>query len=580
MTGCASRPAPEGTLEGWKAIAEYLRVTERTVQRWEKNRGLPVRRFKGDSSEEQSRVFAQKSEIDAWWKQNTLDPPIDSETDEPDPPPPTPRVSFRRMAYTALAVSLVLAVAVRIWHVIHPPQNKVLGIAPIRNLSNVGDSNPQQLAEGLTEELISELGRLHPKRLAVIGLSPSTGNDSKLDYRLEGTVLHSGNKVAVTAKLILVEDGTVKWGNSYQRDLQSPQDVIAIEIEIRDEITKEVLAFLLPDVNPVKQVDRQTYEAYLYGRFFWNKRTTESLFKAVTYFKKAISSDPTYAPAHAGLADCYLLLGSVPYTALRPNEAFPKSEDEAKKALELDGSLAEANVSLGYSALVYRRDFAEAEKQFHKALMLRPGYATAHEFYAYYLTAMGRVKDAVKERERARDLDPLSPLINTALGEAYYEARKFDLSIAQSQQSLNLDPHYAVAVMNLARSYEQMRNYAQERQLLMQIASAAPNEPAIVAMLGHAEAVSGNRLQARKMLSHLQQIAAQRYVSPLYFALIHIGLGNVNEAFDSLDRAYDERSEYLVFLPTEPMADPLRGDPRFAALLTRLGLSPVDAHKN
>jgi tetratricopeptide (TPR) repeat protein len=571
---------PEDILEGWKAIAEYLRLTDRTVQRWEKSRGLPVRRFKGDSAEEQSRVFAYRSEIDAWWRQNTplrQDEENGFATSEAMPPVSTVRLNlYRRRMYLLLAVILAAVVVALTWPRIEnwfrPSQAKV-GVVPIRNLGGAGDPEPQHLAEGLTEELISELGHLHPARLGVIGLSPSAGGNSKLDYRLEGTVRRAGSKVAITAQLIQVKDQTLKWGNSYERDLNGPQDMIPIEIEIRDAITKEVLAVLPKDVHPIQQVSREAYEAYLYGRFFWNKRTTESLFKAKTYFESAIGSDPSYAPAYAGLADCYSLLGSVPYTALPPNQAFPKSEEAARKALQIDKDLAEAKVSLGFSALVYRRDYPEAEKQFQEAVRLRPDYAPAHQFYAYYLTAMGRMKEAIQERQVARDLDPLSPLLNAALGEAYYQDRQFDRGIEQNQKSLQLDAEYSVALMNIARAYEQKHTYTQAHVLLQKMLVLAPEEPVVLALAGHEYAVSGHPQQARSMLSRLQKVASQRYVPPLYFALMYIGLGDRNKAFQALDQAYEERSEYLVYLPTEPLADPLRSDPRFPQLLKRLGLT-------
>jgi tetratricopeptide (TPR) repeat protein len=582
------KPKPEDILDGWKAIAEYLRLTERTVQRWEKSRGLPVRRFKGDSRDEQPRVFAYKAEIDAWWKQNT---PLREELREDEvtdegagrsatsvtPPRPSPS---RWLAYAVVAATLVLIVLnrQRIQNLFRPPQAKLLGVVPVRNLSGSGDPATQQLAEGLTEELISELGRLHPKLLGVKGLSPSPSDNSNLDYRLEVSVRRAGTKVAITAQLIqvhdqTVRDQTVKWGDSYERDLRGPEDIIPIELEIRDQITKEVLAVLPKDVQPVRRVNSDVYEAYLKGRFFWNKRTRDSLFKGISYFQKAIDSDPSYAPAYAGLADSYALLGAVPYTALPPNEAFPKSEAAARKALELDGSLAEANVSLGYSALVYRRDYAEAEKQFQNALRLRPEYANAHEFHAYYLTAMGRLQEATQERQVARDLEPLSPLMNAALGEVLYQTRQFDQSIEQTKKALELDPEYAAAHMTIVLADEQEHRYTEARARLQMILALAPNDPIVLAMSGHEYAVSGHRAEALAALSKLQGLQAHQYVSPLAFALIYIGLNDKNHAFEALDQAYDERSEYLVYLPTEPLADPLRSDPRFPAFLKRLGLT-------
>ena len=574
MGADGTKQKPEDLLDGWKQIAEHLGKTERTVQRWEKSKGLPVRRLQADSSEEQPRVFAYRSEIESWWKEHQTKLTEDSD-DEPQP--------WRRAIFISLSIVLALGVTATLWFLF--PAKRVLGVAPVRNLSPVGDTVPQQLAEALTEELVTRLGLLKPKRFSVIQLPPESATSPPdqvakayhLDYLLKGSVQRAGTRVAVTAELILAKDQSKNWGNIYERSLENPEDIIPIEIEITRDITAQIMPLLPHDKSPNQQVNHDAYQAYLWGRLLWDQRTAESLYQAIPYFQKAIDLDPTYAPAYVGLADCYFLLGSVPYTALPPNEAFPKSEAAARKALELDNSLAEAHVSLGYSALVYRRDFAEAEKQFKSALKLRPEYPTGHEFYAYYLTAMGRVDEAIRERRIARELEPRSPLLNTALGEAYYEARQFDRAIQEHQKALLAHPGYPDALMNLARSFEQLGQYAQADPILTQMLVAAPNEPAVLALAGHEYAVSGRPAQARALLARLRQIQTRRYVSPLLFALIYMGLGDKNNIFQELDQAYAERSEYLVYLRTEPWADPLRGDPRFAELIKKLGFPAEQA---
>ncbi|HEX7286321.1 MAG TPA: tetratricopeptide repeat protein [Candidatus Angelobacter sp.] len=572
-------------LDGWKAIADYLGKTERTVQRWEKRKGLPVRRFQADSPDEQPRVFCYRSEIDAWLQRQTTS--MAEEPEEPEPceipetPPPAgkPR-RLTRAAYFLVPFVLGLAAATWLWPRIRdwfrPPQPKILGVAPVRNLSGQGDPAPQQLAEALTEEMVTGLGRLQPQRFRVVELArTSSALPRHLDYLLEGSVRRAGTKVAITAQLVVAKDQSRVWGNSYELDLHDPQDMIPIEIEVRDAIIQQVVPLLAGGNRPVQQVNREAYEAYLWGRLFWNQRTTQSLFQAITYFKKAIESDPAYAPAYAGLADCYFLLGSVPYTALRPEEAFPQAEAAARKALTLDSTLAEAHISLGYSALVYRRDYPEAERQFKTAMLLRPEYPTAHHYYAYYLTAMGRLDEAIQQRQIARDLDPLSPLLNAALGEAYYQARQFDRSIQENQKSLVADPNYPDALMNIARDYEQKKMYEQSQAILQRMLAAVPHEPAVLSMVGHEYAVSGHAGQAREVLAQLRQMAADKYVPPLYFGLIYLGLGDKEKALQSLEKANEERSEYLVYLPTEPLADPLRRDRRFSALVKKIGLTPV-----
>jgi len=578
--GGGAKPLPEGLLDGWKQIAEYLGRTERTVQRWEKNKGLPVRRLQADSPEEQPRVFAYKSELDLWWKEHQTKLKEDAAEDETPvvaPPAPAPRPK-RLLIYMFFALVGIVAIGAISWRLIRNslwPQEKVLGVMPVKNLT-AHDAEAQQLADALTEEMLIALSRLQNRRFRVIGLPPGPiAPGIHMDHLLTGSVQRAGNQVAITAQLMLAKDQSRIWGNTYKRDLRDAQDMIPIEMEISDAIINEALPLLPGGSWTAQPVNREAYESYLSGRLLWNKRTSDSLSEAVKHFERAKELEPTYAPAYAGLADCYFLLGSVPYTTKRPREAFPEAEGNARKALELDPYLAEAHISLGYSALVYRRNFGEAEKQFQTAMQLRPGYPPAHEFYAYYLTAMGRIDEAVKERQVARDLEPLSPIFYAALGEAYYQARQFDLSIQANQKSLLVDPTYADALMNIARSYEQLKKYDQADAILQKVLAGAPNDPAVLAMAGHEYAVSGRSADARKIVARLQQIARTRYVSPLYTALVYIGLGDKNAAFRSLDQAYDEGSDYLVYLGSDPWADPLRGDPRFQAFLKKLGISAV-----
>jgi tetratricopeptide (TPR) repeat protein len=390
------------------------------------------------------------------------------------------------------------------------------------------------------------------------------------DYILEGSARSDEQRGEITARLISgKEKPHLIWGNSYPFDWS---DQIATEIKVSGAIVAEVLNILPHDTHPVQEVNAQAYEAYLKGRYLWNRRTAESLRRAISYFQQAIQADPNYAPAYAGLADSYSLLGSAPYSVLSPKEAFAKAEAAARKALELDQTLSEAHVSLGYSKLVYDWDFPGAEQEFLLAMQFRPTYATAHEFYAYYLTVMGRLDDAVTERKKATDLEPASPLLSSALGEAYYQKRQFDLTIAQNRTSLDLDPSYAIA-LNLGRAYEQKQMYPQALQAFQQIRAAVPDDPVLLALIGHTYAVSGKETDARGILARLIQMRNDRYVPSLYIALVYTGLGDKNSAFQWLDKAYEERCEYLVYLPTEPTADPLRDDARFSAFLKQLGLA-------
>jgi TolB-like protein/Flp pilus assembly protein TadD len=602
-----TRPAND-RLDSWKEIAAYLRKEVRTVQRWEKSSDLPVRRL---AHAKTGTVFAYKSDLDAWWRdsqtkleseENTTDthseskvsvavpaPPVERSTSDPVGPPPNEPSNdrFRRNLLWTLVIVLAIAAPLSLfWHRLGernaPGRPKVvLAVRPFKNMS--GNTDQDFLADGLTEEMISRLGQLHPDEMAVIRLSPAyasssldrLGKDIHADYVLEGSVRRSGERVAIAAQLIHVSDQTQIWGESYERDLQ---DVLRIQAEVASAIASGVLNKLPHSQAPARQVNREAYLSYLEGRYFWNKRTEDGFTRAITLFQRSIDIDPTYAPPYAGLADCYELLGSAPYSTLTPKEAFPKSEAAARKALDLDSSLAEAHVPLGYSLLVYERDLPEARREFERALQLRPEYATAHQFYGYYLTAVGRLDQAIAERKKALELDPISPLLNSALGEAYYHARRFDVTIEQNKKALELDPGYAIALVNIGRAYEQLGMHPQARVAFQRILTAAPEDPAILSLMGHEYAVSGDKANADKILAKLTKLSSLKYVPAIYFAVIYSGLHEKDDAFRWLDRAYDERCEYLVYLGTEPLADPLRGDPRFAKLLSRIGLDPAAAH--
>jgi tetratricopeptide (TPR) repeat protein len=412
------------------------------------------------------------------------------------------------------------------------------------------------------------LSELHPQRLGVIEVTTEGSgtsfsqicNRARPTFVLAGAVYRDGTQMAITDQLVSCKDQTGLVGDRHA--ISSDGSGLG---PIVDDIVQRVLGTLPKDVQPAHQLNPKAYDAYLQGRFEWNRRTTQSLMEAISSFQKAIEYDGTYAPSYAGLADCYALLGTLPYNALPPNEAFPKAKVNAQKALDLDQGLAEAHVSMGYSALVYDWNYPQAEKEFKTAIALRPGYATAHQYYAYYLTAMGDVSGAIAERKFAVSIDPRSPLLNTALGEAYYEARQFGNSLEPNQVSLSIDPHYAVAVINLGRAFEQMGMYPKAQQAYQSILAFAPHDPALLALIGHLYAVSGQPAAARKIISQLRQMSVERYVPSLYIAMIYIGLGDNNQA-------YVERCDYLVYLPTDPMADPIRSDPRFTALLERLGL--------
>jgi TolB-like protein/Flp pilus assembly protein TadD len=576
-------------LDSWKEIAAYLRRDVRTVQRWERSEGLPVHRHLHDK---QGTVYAYQSELDAWWhgRQTTADPGMRGEPASVSATAATEAENRERAAQSAhphrrwtapVVVALLLAIGLAGYvfrkRTLAPGPGKVtVAVLPFNDL-NANDPEQQYFAAGLSEEMMARLAQVNPGRLRVVRLTAAyrdrslrqIGDEFKADYVLDGSVRRAGNRVAIAGELLQIRDQSQVWADSYDRDLR---DVLSIQSEVASAIARAVSGQLPSSTPNLPQLDPAAYEAYLKGRFFWNKRTPDDLLKAVAYFQRAVSRQPNYAAAYSGLADCYGLLGSVPYAVLPPREAFPKAKAAAEKALQLDPNLAEAHVSLSYVRLVYDWDAAGAESELRRALELRPDYATAHQFYGYYLSATGRLDQAIRERQRAQELDPLSPVITASLGEAYYLSGQFAKSIEQYKKSLELDPNFAIAIINMGRSEIQMGHHQAAAELFRSALKERPNDPGLLMLVGYDQGVAGDRSGARASLQQLERISPHRYVPALYMAAIHTGLGDKDQASQWLQKAYDERCDYLVYLWAEPAAQSLRSDPRFALLLSRIPL--------
>ncbi|MBI3948864.1 MAG: tetratricopeptide repeat protein [Acidobacteria bacterium] len=313
----------------------------------------------------------------------------------------------------------------------------------------------------------------------------------------------------------------------------------------------------------------EAYQAYLKGRYFWNKRTREGLKKGIEYFQQAIEKDPSYASAYSGLSDSYALV--VLQEALSPNEGFPKARAAAERALEIDETLAEAHTSLAFVRQAYDWDWLSAETEFKRAIKLNPSYATGHHWYAMYLTAMERFDEAITEIKRAQELDPVSLVINTNVGVVLYFARQYDQAIEQLRNTLDMDPSFVWARIYLGLSYEQKGQWP-EAIAEFRKARLLDETPVISAALGHAYAMAGRGREVEEVLAELKRLSQQRYVSPYSVAIIYTSLGGKDQAFEWLQKAYEGRSVGLYRLKVEPRLDSLRSDPRFQDLLRRIGL--------
>ena len=457
-----------------------------------------------------------------------------------------------------------------------------LAVLPLENLS--GDKEQDYFADGMTEELIATLGKIGALRVisrtSVMQYKgarkplPQIGRELNVDAVVEGSVMRSGDRMRITAQLIHAASDRHLWAESYEGDLR---DVLALQSKVAQAIAREIRITLTPQerghLAKARPVDPEAYELYLKGRYFWNKRTEEGLRKGIEYFRQAIGKEPSYALAYAGLADCYSEPAFLGVVTVSPSAAMSEARAAAMRALELDDTLPEAHTSLAMIKRDYDWAWADAEREFRRAIELNPSYANGHHFYSHYLIALGRSAESLTESKRALELDPVDPIINVHLGWHYLYARQYDLAIEQFRKTLDLDPNVAQAHEFLGQAYEQKSMYSQAVTEL-QKALLLYSTPRTLAFLGHAYAIAGRRDDALKVREKLKDLSKQRYVSPYFLAVVYVGLSANGQAFEYLERAYEERSESLIYLKVEPILEPLHSDPRFQDLVHRVGLPP------
>jgi tetratricopeptide (TPR) repeat protein len=392
-----------------------------------------------------------------------------------------------------------------------------------------------------------------------------------VDAIVEGSVVRSGDEVRITAQLIYAPRDQHLWAEEYQRYLR---DALSLQREVAVDIAKQVRVTLTPNersrLATAGVVDPAAYESYLRGRSYWNQRSEASLHKAIEQFSNAIEIDPGYAAAYSGIADCYTTLGYLSY--LDPLDAFPRARDAATRAIELDPNLAEAHASLAYYNLYHAWNWGEAEREFKRAIELNPNYAVAHDWYSYYLIAMGRADEAWKEVNLAHDLDPLSVGISTDIGFNYFYRHDYDGAISQLRQTLAVSPKFPLAHLWLGRAYQQKKMYAEALDEFNKTDEDLPGWVVTLAGTGNAYGEWGRQAEAKKVLVHLDQLSLGKYVTPYGVALVYAGLDDKDEAFSWLNKAYEGRSHWLVWLNRDPRWDRLRSDPRFMELKKRVGL--------
>jgi TolB-like protein/DNA-binding winged helix-turn-helix (wHTH) protein/Tfp pilus assembly protein PilF len=487
---------------------------------------------------------------------------------------PAPRASRTWRVPVAVLAGVLLVAAAGLWYrgrtVAAPASGKImLAVLPFENLS--GDPAQEYFSSGLTEEMITQLGRLDPERLGVIARTSAMqykdarkdarqiGTELGVDYLLEGSVRREGNRVRISAQLIQVRDQSHQWAEDYDRDLR---DILALQSEVAGAVALQIRLRLTQEedarLKNARAMNAEAYENYLKGRFFWNKRTVEGSRKAIEYFQKAVALDPNYAQAYAGLADASGGMGSSPR-----REAMTRAREAAQKALSLDESLADAHTSLGFVKMHYDWDFAGAEKEFQRAIALNPGYATGHHWYAYDLVALARLDDALAEIRRAQKADPLSVIISRDVGEMLLFAGRDDEAIAQCRRTLEMDSNFTLAHWVLAWAY---LHKGQSREFQEELDKAGHGSQ--VSALGVLAAVQGKRAEAHRLIVLLEKNDG----SALDSAMVYVHLGEKNRAFASLEKAVEGREGGLIIMRFDPAWEPIRKDPRFEQLERRVGV--------
>jgi TolB-like protein len=528
--------SPADRLDYWQEIAKYLGREVRTVQRWEREKSLPVRRLMGDGEDNQPRVFAYKSEIDAW---------------------------------------LALQSAQRVFPSHHAPVSEtitpsVLRVAVLPLENSGGNPDTEFLSDGVSESLITRLSQLSTLRVISRAsvfrykgqaIDPcAVGRELEAGAVLAGHMVARGNALSISLELIDVRDNSIIWAGRYNRGID---DLATVE----EEISQSVADALLPKRS--KQ-DPEAYRLYLRGRYYWNKRNGDAVKKGLDYFNQAIELDPVYGLAYAGIADSYSIM--VFNNMISPRDGLPKARAAATRALELDERLAEARSSLAFVKMFYDWDWSGAEQEFHRTFALNPNYSIARQWYAMELAALGRHEEAVREAARGLQIDPLSLSINATSSLLLYFVRQYDEGLEQGLATVEMDPNFFASHFALALALEQKGQLEKAIVEFKASADLSGRWPLFVAGYGHACAAAGKRKEALKAVEELRDTSMRKYVSSFAVAAVYAGSRDKKLTLEWLEKAHDERAAWMIFLNVHPYFDFLRSEPQFQNLLRKIGL--------
>jgi TolB-like protein/Tfp pilus assembly protein PilF len=582
-------------LDSWKEIASYVKRDVSTVQRWEKREGMPVHRHVHDK---RGSVYALSSELDAWLqsrrlrleeeeKEHRAATPVNAEGDRGPKGTPQARrwLVLGGVAVLALLASTYFLTRSRAGRTTQPRITS-LAVLPLNNLS--GDPEQEYFADGMTEALIAELGKISAPRVisrqsvmqykgSKKGLS-EIARELNVDAVLEGTVERSGDRVRVLVRLDQVSPEGQLWSNQYNRDIR---DLLRLQDEIARAVTDEIQVKLTPQerahlasshpVNPGAQDD---YFHALHFRHKWEASyaSEQDLLTAISYFRQAVEKDSNYALAYAGMADTYIVLGSPQGGNYAPKETLPLAKAAATRAVEVDPLLGEAHFALAQTLELYDWNWSEAERQYKLAIELSSNYAPAHVEYGRFLQALGQNDEAMKQMAYAVELNPMDLQTRFMVGFVTYAARRYDSAISQLKELNTSYP--GIGDFGLGWCYREKKMYPEAIAALERCVVRSGRAPLLLANLASVYGFAGRKREAVKLIDELKERSGQHHISASLFAEAYIGLGKNDEAMAWLERAYEERDQWMVYIKSFPGWDALRPEPRFQAIVRRMNFPP------
>jgi TolB-like protein len=517
-----------------------------------------------------------------------VDPVVIQNAPATGPTQVQPQAERRRMAIAVAASLVVLVLVAIIWlwsqrgaRTILPQGRIMLAVLPFQDLT--ADQKQDYFIAGLHDEMIAQLGQLHPSRLGVIARTSAVqyatarkpvdqiGRELRVDYVLDGTVRMAGDHFRITAALIQVSDQTQLWTETYELKME---DMLTLEEDVASRVSQALSVEFLPEAQQeLRQsatANAEAYQAYLKGRYLWHEETRDSLEQAITEFQKAISLDPNYAPAYVGLADTYNVLGG--YGFVPPDDAFAKGKTAANKALELAPNLSDAHTSLAFASFYYDWDWSTAERQFRKALALNPNNQIAHEFYSSFLHVMGRLDEAEAENRIAKELDPMDGWLYDDKGWMLLSRRKPETAIPEFQKAIELNPKFPAAHLSLAVAYTRVGRFQEALDEVHKAEQLGGDPTRVLEILGSVQALSGDLAAAQATVDKLRKGNIGGRVSPYSVALIYTAMGKKSDALDWLEKCYKDEDTWTVWIGVLVEWDSLRSEPRFINLIHRLKL--------